>query len=847
MHAVAAVFASIIAFVSGFFAPTVASNSPVNVRTTQPAAAAVAQTEITGDPFNDPAAASAVVAASAAAPEPVPVPPPVQTVINQPVIERIIERIVPQGAATVSTQTLAAILVDFERSITARLAAFNPPPAAIAAQVAAGGNSAGYYFAPASQRIDQITNTAINTPTITGGTISGASVSGYLPLSGGTLTGALTGTDMNLSGVLTAGTLNVGGLSSSGALFAPYFNATSTTATSTFAGGFTIGGSQFVVQQGSGFVGIGTTNPSRGFSMSSSTALTWEDSPGVPGIIMQPGTGGALVMNRELRMDGSGTGALFGCRNTSASANCIATDVPADTSNRFTAAVDGTMWWGAGYTGQDTQLRRSATSTLQTNGAFQLSNALTVFGSSPQILAPSALNGLNVQLDSGSGQLNLSRTTGTQYMMLGVDSNSNGRISSFRSDSPFINWLLLNPDGGFVGINTGTDTLLRPLTVEGAGGLSVGTSQTAAGIAIQTTGSVGEVKGVKNNGSAFNALQLSTGVNPTMYLDTSGNVGIGTSSPIAQLHTTGTVRFSNFGAGTLTTDASGNVSVSSDERLKNIDAPFTRGLADIVKLSPIQYHWNATSGLDTGTQYAGFSAQNVQQAIPEAVGSSTSGYLTLQDRPLIAALVNAIKEIASIGGAFKSNLIAWLGEAGNGIDSIFAKDIYATNGTFDTITAHRVRSDVLCAGSICVTEAQLAALLATAGQSVGPSPLSVPPGTPRAPVIEINGNATSTISIGEMYLDLGARIIAPDSDLNLGIVILLDGATTTAVSIDTSAPGEHTILYTVTSPTSGLTSSAIRTVIISRSAQMPTPANDNPFNAAPANDNASLTTEAIGL
>ena len=46
------------------------------------------------------------------------------------------------------------------------------------------------------------------------------------------------------------------------------------------------------------------------------------------------------------------------------------------------------------------------------------------------------------------------------------------------------------------------------------------------------------------------------------------------------------------------------------------------------------------------TQYAGFSAQNVQAAIPEAVGSSTNGYLTLQDRPLIAAVVNAIKELS---------------------------------------------------------------------------------------------------------------------------------------------------------------------------------------------------------
>ncbi len=52
----------------------------------------------------------------------------------------------------------------------------------------------------------------------------------------------------------------------------------------------------------------------------------------------------------------------------------------------------------------------------------------------------------------------------------------------------------------------------------------------------------------------------------------------------------------------------------------------------------------------------------------------------------------------------------------------------------------------------------------------------------------------STIETGE-YNDLGARIVAPESDLNLGIVILLNGATTTAFSIDITTPGEHTLLH----------------------------------------------------
>ena len=60
--------------------------------------------------------------------------------------------------------------------------------------------------------------------------------------------------------------------------------------------------------------------------------------------------------------------------------------------------------------------------------------------------------------------------------------------------------------------------------------------------------------------------------------------------------------------------------------------------------------------METGHTYAGFSAQDVQKAIPEAVGENQEGYLTLSDRPIIAALVNAVKEQQEEIGELKQEL-----------------------------------------------------------------------------------------------------------------------------------------------------------------------------------------------
>ncbi len=97
----------------------------------------------------------------------------------------------------------------------------------------------------------------------------------------------------------------------------------------------------------------------------------------------------------------------------------------------------------------------------------------------------------------------------------------------------------------------------------------------------------------------------------------------------------------------MVTDGSGNITASSDERLKDRISDLGYGLAEVVALRPVSYGFNELSGLERDSLYGGFLAQDVQRVMPLAVNVAPDGYLTLSDRPILGSLVNAIKELAA--------------------------------------------------------------------------------------------------------------------------------------------------------------------------------------------------------
>jgi hypothetical protein len=152
----------------------------------------------------------------------------------------------------------------------------------------------------------------------------------------------------------------------------------------------------------------------------------------------------------------------------------------------------------------------------------------------------------------------------------------------------------------------------------------------------------------------------------------------------------------------------------SDERVKQDINSFTDGLQEIIGLDPVTYQYNGLAGPpNDGDVRTGLIAQQVQLVAPDLV-STTSAMLNPTDTTptellevnysaLTFALINAVKEIASISGTFETNLIAWLGNSSNGITDFFAANIHAQNE--------------LCVGSTCVTPAQFQAMVAAANQS----------------------------------------------------------------------------------------------------------------------------------
>jgi len=334
---------------------------------------------------------------------------------------------------------------------------------------------------------------------------------------------------------------------------------------------------------------------------------------------------------------------------------------------------------------------------------------------------------------------------------------------------------------------------------------------------------------------------------------TTGNVGIGTTSPYSRLtvwgtDTASTSPFAVVNIASTTVFAvydngnatySGSLFQSSDQRLKTNVLPLeaSSSLSLIALLNPVSY-----ARLDQTAQGTnlGFIAQQVQQLFPELVSTTSPTALT-PDGTLTLNYVGLISPIVAALQALMHQLTPLEATVAGFADNFVSAHITVTALDAGTVTVN----NQLCAKkidgtSVCVTSDQLAKLLAAgasgANQSPGaaqPSPdgtstlpryvtqngaASTTPGT--APTIQVNGDNPAIIHIGDTYADLGATITAPQADLNLGIKTFLNGTLVSNIVIDTSSQATDTIDYVATDA-AGLAATSTRTVLVQPAAQVP--------------------------
>lgn len=118
-----------------------------------------------------------------------------------------------------------------------------------------------------------------------------------------------------------------------------------------------------------------------------------------------------------------------------------------------------------------------------------------------------------------------------------------------------------------------------------------------------------------------------------MYIDLSGNVGIGTTTPSQRLHVVGNIC------------ATGAIGACSDMRYKTRVVPVGNRLSSLLNLEAIYYDWKPElqeEGFSKDRQM-GFSAQQVEQYFPEIVQTDSRGYKSVDYGRLTPLIVEGMK------------------------------------------------------------------------------------------------------------------------------------------------------------------------------------------------------------
>jgi hypothetical protein len=217
--------------------------------------------------------------------------------------------------------------------------------------------------------------------------------------------------------------------------------------------------------------------------------------------------------------------------------------------------------------------------------------------------------------------------------------------------------------------------------IDGTGNVGIGAASSGAILHLTATTADVRLQGATRTfelesnsidaSGSFNIQDITAGAS-RLYVNSAGNVGIGTQTVGAKLTVAGTGSFSgvlSLTSGTASTVytngalvVTGGVGISgalnvqgditafatSDERLKDNKTTIANALEKINNISGIAFDWNEKSE-KTGSDY-GVIAQEIEKILPNAVVTRDNGYKAVKYDSLIPLLIEAIKELnAKIG------------------------------------------------------------------------------------------------------------------------------------------------------------------------------------------------------
>jgi hypothetical protein len=279
---------------------------------------------------------------------------------------------------------------------------------------------------------------------------------------------------------------------------------------------------------------------------------------------------------------------------------------------------------------------------------------------------------------TANGNLRLGATvSGNHVLDFGVSSSSTYSWMQARDKSAYGTSynLVLNPNGGNVGIGTSTPTAKLNLVgggiriatgfanstnrpalntgtigsyeIRGVGSGGSGTTQSdgsddgflrlsAGGGNVTTAQSSIDLSGFSNVADMANNIVMRTAGTERLRIDNAGNVGIGTNAPTTKLYVNGDI-------------TANSIAGTSDIRFKTNIRPVENALDKVKALRGVYFNWNqkAFPEKEFGAQSElGFIAQEVEKVVPEIVtkDKTKDEYRSVKYDKLVALLVEAIKE-----------------------------------------------------------------------------------------------------------------------------------------------------------------------------------------------------------